>query len=133
MHPILRLGPLVFTAAAALACGAGNSQTQTSVGLETTSANLNLHTAVNPNAAFDHYVSFSFGPSEGAPIGYRMSPRSAEVQRQLRPLIAAALRQKGYNEVPERGDLVIMFGSGRRDESIHEASGISAEWMPDDE
>jgi hypothetical protein len=125
---------VLATSTALAACGAGNVEsTDSSVGLRTTSATLTTHTAVNPNASFDHYVSFSFGGTEGAPAGFQMTPRSAAVQSRLRPLIAAALKQKGYNEVPDRGDIVITFGSGRREESIHQSSGMDAEWMPDDE
>jgi hypothetical protein len=51
-----------------------------------------------------------------------MSSRSAEVQRRLRPLIVAALTQKGYAAAAGKGDFVIMIGSGRRVVTVREAS-----------
>lgn len=41
-----------------------------------------------------------------------------------RPLIAGALVQKGYVLAPEKGDLLIMFGSGVRDVSTHTVSSV---------
>jgi hypothetical protein len=101
--------------------------------LTTTAATVGAHTATNPAAAFEHYRTFSFGASEGPPAGYRWSPRAAEVQRRLRPMITAALTARGYAAVPEKGDILIMFGSGRREVSEHEGSSIGTGWLPDDE
>jgi hypothetical protein len=92
-----------------------------------------VRTAVNPTASFDLYQTFSMGPPEGPPKGFQTSAQSAEVQRRLQPLIAAALEQRGYTPATGKGDLVILFGSGRREVSIHETSGISAQWLPADE
>ncbi len=92
-----------------------------------------VRTAVSPTASFDGYHTFSMGPPEGAPRGFQTSPQSAEVQRRLQPLIAVALVQRGYTEAAATGDLVILFGSGRRQVSIHETSGIGDGWLPADE
>lgn len=128
MRPFL---PLVLLALA----GCGGQDRDAAPALSTTGASANIHVFANPAASFEQYRTFSFGPPEGPPSGYQTSARSAEVQRRLRPLIAAALRERGY--VPAlgsaKGDIVIMFGSGRRDASIHEASSMGAEWQPDDE
>jgi hypothetical protein len=94
---------------------------------------VSIHTAVNPSASFDHYQTFSFGPAEGPPRGFTMSPRSAEVQRRLQPLIMAALVQRGYAPASGKPDFFILFGSGRRTVAIHETSGIGGDWLPDDE
>lgn len=127
MH--LPLFPLLLLASAA--CAAGNRDSARA--LSTTAAGANLHTASNPASSFDGYRTFSFGTSEGPPAGYQTSPRSAEVHRRLQPLIVSALTQRGYVPVPEKGDIFIMFGSGRRDVSIHESSSVTGEWLPDDE
>jgi len=102
-------------------------------GVFTTSSGARIHTVANPAVSFDGFRTFSFGPSEGAPAGYQMTARSAELQRRLRPFIAAALTQRGYVAAPGKGDIFIMFGSGRREVSIHESSTIGGEWLPDDE
>jgi hypothetical protein len=110
--------------------------------LATTAAITNMHTATNPGGSFDSYRTFSFGPTEGAPSGYLTTARSAEVQRRLAPLITAALTQKGYVPATAKGDIVIMFGAGVREEptsspqappppKLHEASDMG--WLPDDE
>jgi Domain of unknown function (DUF4136) len=93
-----------------------------------------VRTAVNPAASFDRYQTFSMGPPEGPPKGFQTSAQSVEVQRRLQPLIAAALEQRGYTPATGKGDLVILFGSGRREVSIHETSGgVGSEWLPADE
>jgi Domain of unknown function (DUF4136) len=92
-----------------------------------------VRTAVNPTASFDRYQTFSMGSPEGPPRGFQTSAQSAEVQRRLQPLIAAALEQRGYTPATGKGDLVILFGSGRREVSISETSEVSAGWSPPDE
>lgn len=121
--------PLVLLAS--MACAAENPAGGAPEG--TSAPSDGVHTAVNPAASFSRYRTFSFGPSEGPPAGYQTAARTAEVQRRLRPLIAAALIQKGYSEASATGDLVIMFGSGRREVVTHEVSSVSAGWLPDDE
>jgi hypothetical protein len=93
---------------------------------------LSIHTAKNPTASFAQYRAFSFGPAEGPPRGYQVSSRAAELQSRLRPLIAAALTQRGYAASP-KGDFFVMFGSGKRTVAIHEESAVGGEWLPDDE
>jgi hypothetical protein len=121
--------PLVLLAS--IACAAENPAGGPPEGVAAPSDS--VHTAVNPAASFSRYRSFSFGPSEGPPAGYQTTARTAEVQRRLRPLIAAALTQKGYSEASAMGDLMIMFGSGRREVVTHDVSSVSAGWLPDDE
>ena len=92
-----------------------------------------VRTAVNPTASFDRYQTFSMGSPEEPPKGFQTSAQSAEMRRRLQPLIAAALEQRGYAPATGKGDFVILFGSGRREVSIHETSEISAGWSPPDE
>jgi hypothetical protein len=127
MHAIIYLAPYVLLSA----CAA--QATDAAPVLTTTSTTLNTHTATNPAASFEHYRTFYFGASEGPPTGYEWSPRSADVQRRLRGMIAAALTARGYTAVPEKGDILIMFGSGRREVSQHDTSGVGTGWLPDDE
>jgi hypothetical protein len=126
MRPILWLVLL-----ASAACVGHDAQVATA--LPTTGGSTSVHTLANPAASFDQYRTFSFGPPEGPPVGYRVSPPSAEVQRRLQPLIAAALQQRGYVPATGKGDILIMFGSGRREESIHTVSDVRSDWAPDDE
>jgi hypothetical protein len=65
--------------------------------------------------AYGPYRTFSFEGPRGAPAGYDATPRSVEVQQRMRPLIAAALEEKGYVEVPEGGDFLVTHGAGRRE------------------
>ena len=74
-----------------------------------------IHTAAAPDAPFGRYRTFSFVTPQGAPPGYTAGPRSVEVQQKMRPLIAAALKDKGYREVAEGGDFLVTHGAGRRD------------------
>lgn len=124
---------LCFVLLASAACAGSSDVSAVSVPLTTTGAS--VHAAQNPNAAFDRYMTFTFGSAEGPPVGYQTSARTAEVRRRLQPLITAALEQKGYTPATSgKGDIVIMFGSGRREVQIHESSDdIAGEWMPDDE
>jgi hypothetical protein len=70
-----------------------------------------VHSASLPTAPFGQYHTFSFADPEGAPEGYRMSPRSAEVQRRLKPLFVTVLEQKGYTLATGKGDFVLAYGS----------------------
>jgi hypothetical protein len=123
---------------ASTACAGGNADAPTP---STAAASTHMHTATNPAATFDRYRTFSFGPSEGAPVGYHVAARSAEVQSRLQPLIAAALTHKGYVLASGKGDVYIMYGSGQRDLSTSEPSDdirsrnvtVGAGWSPDDE
>jgi len=93
-----------------------------------------VRTATNPEASLDHYRTFSFGPAEGPPTGYRASSRSPDVQRLLEPLIAAELTRRGYAPASAKGDLIIEYGFGRRAVVVHESSEAPlASWLPDDE
>ena len=93
-----------------------------------------VRTVTNPEASLDHYRTFSFGPTEGPPPGYRASSRSPEVQRLLEPLIAAELTRRGYAPVSGKGDLLIEYGFGRRAVVVYESSEAPlASWLPDDE
>jgi hypothetical protein len=91
-----------------------------------------VHTASLPTAPFGRYHTFSFADPEGAPEGYKMSPRSEEVQRRLKPLLVAVLQQKGYTLATGKGDLVLAYGSGRR-ERVIQHSDPSHDWLDEDE
>lgn len=111
------------------------------------SQQLSIHTAANPHASFATYRTFSFGPTEGPPGGYQVSPRSAEVQRRLQPLVAAALTEKGYSLASGKADFYIKYGSGRRTVPVkvgndeprykefvnYDESAVSPGWSADDE
>jgi hypothetical protein len=111
----------------------GGEMSDTAPLLSTTAALAGAHTATNPAGAFEAYKTFYFGASEGPPAGYEWSPRTTEVQRRARTLISLALTERGYREVPAKGDILIMFGSGRREVSVHGVSGLGTGWLPDDE
>jgi len=91
-----------------------------------------VHTASLPTAPFGQYHTFSFAAPEGAPDGYEMSPRSAEVQQRLRPLFVAALQEKGYTLATGKGDFVLAYGSGRRERVILHRER-SYDWLDEDE
>lgn len=93
----------------ALACSACVAACSTSLPPPT------VHTAAAPDAPFGRYHTFSFAAPRGAPAGYTPTARSVEVQRKMRPIIAASLRDKGYVEVGEGADFVVTHGAGRRD------------------
>jgi hypothetical protein len=124
--------PLAVLALIGLTSCAG-AKSDLAPALSTTAATVGTHTAANPAASFEHYRTFSFGAPEGPPAGYAVSPRSAEVQRRARPIIQSMLAERGYTPVPAKGDLTIMFGSGRRESSTHETSSVGEAWLPDDE
>jgi hypothetical protein len=91
--------------ALAISCGGTTAQTPL------------FRTAVSPSASFSQYRTFAVGLTESPPVGYQLSSRSLDAQTRLRPLIIAALEQKGY--VPqregERADLTVRFGADTRE------------------
>ena len=72
-------------------------------------------------APLAEYRTFTFGFTENPPAAYQASARSLEVERRVRELIGAALREKGYVEddskptfVPPQQNLwASQSGSGR--------------------
>jgi hypothetical protein len=74
------------------------------------------HSAALATAPFPQYRTFSFGTGEGSPAGFKSSPRTAEVERRMLPLIAAVLQEKGYApaEAGKKGDVVVACASGAR-------------------
>lgn len=93
---------------------------------------VDVHTANLPTAPFAQYHTFSFADPEGSPAGYRPSPRSAEVQRRLKPLIVTVLQEKGYALAPGKGDFVLAYGSGRREGEIYHPVRAH-DWLDEDE
>ena len=91
---------------------------------------VSVRTATNSSASFDRYRTFSFGPAEEPPPGYRKSSRSAEAYRRLEPIIEGELVEKGYAHVAELGDLIVEFGSGRRTVTARE---VSSARVPDEQ
>ncbi len=71
--------------------------------LETTSASV---------ASFERYATFSFEHPIAITGGYRESERTLPVQDRMTSLVAKALRDKGYVNVPTGGDLVVVLGAG---------------------
>ncbi|HEY3819275.1 MAG TPA: DUF4136 domain-containing protein [Polyangiaceae bacterium] len=125
------LHSLILALLASAACSAESVDTSSGPFAPETSPG--VHVAVNPAASFGVYRTFSFGPAEVPPPGYRLTPRSEETERRLPPLITAALLRKGYLPEPVTGDLVVVFGAGRRDTPVHGVSSISGSgWLPDD-
>ena len=92
-----RMGARAFLVAA-LACGACSTSLPSPV----------IHTAASPDAPFGRYRTFSFEAPPGAPAGYILSARSIDAQQKMRPLIAAALADKGFVEVGEGADFIAM-------------------------
>jgi hypothetical protein len=73
--------------------------------------------AAAPNGEIGMHHTFAFGLTESAPQGFVSSPRTLEVERRMRGLIAAALTQKGYTEDPDKGEILVRFGAS----NAHEA------------
>ncbi len=71
--------------------------------LETTSASV---------ATFDRYSTFSFESPVAITGGYRESERTLPVQDRMTSLVAKALADKGYVNVPSDADLVVVLGAG---------------------
>jgi hypothetical protein len=62
---------------------------------------IDVHTIVFPATDVTRYQTFSFGAAESTPSEYQASPRSAEVQRRVRLLIAGILQERGYVRRPD--------------------------------
>jgi Domain of unknown function (DUF4136) len=71
-----------------------------------------VQTVVSPSAPFAEYHTFSFGFTENPPTSYQASARSLEVERRVRKLMGAALREKGYVEDDTKPNFVVRFGAG---------------------
>jgi uncharacterized protein DUF4136 len=91
------------------------------------------HSASLRTAPFARYHTFSFADAEGSPAGYAVSPRSAEVQRRIKPLIVAVLEEKGYTPATGKGDFVVAYGSGRREVTTRHSGPAKPEWLDEDE
>lgn len=65
-----------------------------------------------PHAPFAQYRTFSFGLAEPPKPGYEVTPQSLEVQRRLRPLVEAELKQRGYAASDANGDLIVRLLGG---------------------
>jgi hypothetical protein len=81
-------------------------------------------TAASPT--FANYRTFAFGPATQPVAPFGVSGRSFEVERRLRPLVAAELQSKGYTEQAGQAkpDFMVSFASGY----FREAD--SAQWGP---
>ncbi len=71
--------------------------------VETTSASI---------STFGAYRTYTFAIAKEAPGEFRVSERTIDVQHRMMPLIANALAQKGYVNVPEGGDLLVVVAAG---------------------
>jgi hypothetical protein len=92
-----------------------------------------LHIVASPAARFDAYRTFSFGPPDGVPPGFQMTPRSAEVERHLRGLVEAVLAEKGYERAASGpGDVVVQLGAAQRQVETHDDGSINAGWLAAD-
>jgi hypothetical protein len=61
------------------------------------------------------WSTFSFGPVEMPPPGFRMSTRYRTVRAVLPAMVAATLEARGYRLVDTSADLVVTFGAGLRE------------------
>jgi hypothetical protein len=63
---------------------------------------------------FVNYRTFAFGPATQPVAPFGVSGRSFEVERRLRPLVAAELQSKGYVEQTGQAkpDFMVSFASG---------------------
>ncbi|MEO6419537.1 MAG: DUF4136 domain-containing protein [Polyangiaceae bacterium] len=96
------------------------------------------HSAGLATAPFPQYRTFSFGTGESSPAGFKSSPRTAEVERRMLPIVAAVLQEKGYAaaETGKKGDVVVACASGARKGIKRPASASShgaADGLADDE
>lgn len=66
----------------------------------------------SPHAPLGDYHTFSFGLSDQPKSGFEVTPRSLEVQRRLRPLVLAALQERGYSEDGAKGDFIVKLATG---------------------
>jgi hypothetical protein len=90
-------------AVAVTACQATTSGTSTSSQVQAVSAD---------NANFAPYRTFGFRLSEAPPAPYEASPRSFEVERRVREMVAAELGRKGYTEAGTNPDFLVRLSSG---------------------
>jgi len=67
-------------------------------------------------APLAEYRTFTFGFTENPPAAYQASARSLEVERRVRELIGAALREKGYVQDDSKPTFVVRFGAGTQQE-----------------
>lgn len=116
------IAPLVLVAL--VACRGADYDTTT-----VTAANLGPS---DSRTTFQHYRTFSMGPLEGPPAGYEAVVGDAQTNRRLQGLVATALRQRGYVQVPDKGDFVVRLGAGHREVTINEESNISPGWQAPD-
>lgn len=74
------------------------------------------HSAGLATAPFPQYRTFSFGGPEASPKGFKSSPRTAEVEKRMQPLISSVLEEKGYvpADAGKKGDVVVACASGSR-------------------
>jgi hypothetical protein len=79
-----------------------------------------VRTAAAPSASFSQYRTFAVGLTEAPPSGYQVSSRSLEAQMRIRPLIVAALEERGYTPQREgdRADLTVRFASETREAPV---------------
>jgi hypothetical protein len=63
-------------------------------------------------ASFAPFHTFGFRLAEDPPAPYQVSPRSFEVGRQVRELVAAELSRKGYAEAGANADFMIRISTG---------------------
>ncbi len=63
-------------------------------------------------ADFEQYRTFSVQIAHAAPGGFDVSPRTQDVQHRTLTLASSALAAKGYVNVPDKGDLVVVIAAG---------------------
>lgn len=104
MMKLMLLGTLITTAVAAMPV------------LMTGCSPVQAHSASLASAPFPQYQTFSFGGPEASPKGFKRSPRTAEVEKRMHPLITTVLEEKGYAaaEAGKKGDVVVACASGSR-------------------
>lgn len=87
--------------------------------VETTSASV---------STFGRYRTFTFEVANEAPGDFHVSQRTEDVQHRMMPLVASALAQKGYVNVPEGGDLivVVLAGEGQAEKERHRTRTATA-------
>jgi Domain of unknown function (DUF4136) len=66
----------------------------------------------SPHVPLAAYHTFSFGLADQPKSGYEVTPRSLEVQRRLRPLVLAALQERGYTENETKADFIVKLATG---------------------
>ena len=84
--------------------------------------------AAAPNGDIGLHHTFAFGLTESPPQGFVASPRTLEVERRMRGLIATALTQKGYTEDADKGEILVRFGASNAHEE-GEKTGETANAM----